>query len=168
MLLYYVAVAWGLCKQMICNFRFKFSFSLKWSSFTWFQAICTVINKCSTWKAKWIWISLMLQKKIILQDSQLCCTLHVFRIYERENTGWQNVPGSGDVFKSLLLLNPRTDSGSFSFYYPLETYSEYYVIKLGKGREPTRQLNKGNANSCASANNSWIICEGKVRQAALT
>lgn len=38
---------------------------------------------------------------------------------------------------NLLLLNQRADSGSFSFYYPLETYSECYVIKQGKGRECT-------------------------------
>lgn len=34
-----------------------------------------------------------------------------------------------------LLLNHRADSGSFSFYEALETCSEYYIFKVGEGRE---------------------------------
>ena len=59
-----------------------------------------------------------------------CCTL--FRMYERGKTLDGKTFQVHGMCLNLLLLNQRADSGSLSFYYPLETYSEYYVIKLGK------------------------------------
>lgn len=83
-----------------------------------------------------------LKIKIILWTFQLCCTLHVFRMYEKEKTLAGRLFQVHGMCLNLLLLNQRADSGSFSFYYPLETYSEYYVIKLGKGRECTASWTK--------------------------
>lgn len=83
-----------------------------------------------------------LKIEIILWTFQLCCTLHVFRMYEKEKTLAGRLFQVHGMCLNLLLLNQRADSGSFSFYYPLETYSEYYVIKLGKGRECTASWTK--------------------------
>lgn len=85
---------------------------------------------------------LCLKKKIILRAFQLCCTLHVFRMYERGKTLAGRMFQVRGMCLNLQLLNQRADSGSFSFYYPLETYSEYYVIKLGKGRACTDSWTK--------------------------
>lgn len=42
---------------------------------------------------------------------------------------------------NLLLLNQRADSGSaLSFYYPSETYSEHYIIKLPAEQRQQKQL----------------------------
>lgn len=83
-----------------------------------------------------------LKKKIILWAFQLCCTLHVFRMYEREKTLDSKMFQVHGMCLNLVLLNQRVDSGSFSFYDPLETYPEYYVIRLGKGRECTDSWTK--------------------------
>lgn len=79
-------------------------------------------------------------KKIILWAFQLCNA-------PRFQDVWRTTL-HGEMFLvhrmclNLLLLNQRADSGSFSFYYPLETYSECYVIKQGKGRERTDSWTK--------------------------
>lgn len=83
-----------------------------------------------------------LKKKIILGAFQLRCTLHIHRMYEREKTVDGKMFQVHGMCLNLVLLNQRADSGSFSFYYPLETYSQYYVIKLGKGRECTDSWTK--------------------------